>query len=98
MQANSTILPATSRLAARGGVVVKKELQPQELESVHLTEKEIRARYARVSHSTLWRWCVSGTFPKPVRVGPRRTFWRVQDVEAWAAGLEVAPAYKKVAK
>lgn len=60
-----------------------------------LTEREVRARYARVSHSTLWRWCATGVFPAPVRVGPRRTFWRIQDVEDWVANLPVAPAYRK---
>lgn len=41
-----------------------------------ITEREVRANFARVSHSTLWRWRRDGVFPKPIRVGPRRTFCR----------------------
>ena len=59
-----------------------------------LSEHEVRSTYALVSHSTLWRWCRIGIFPKPIRCGPRRIFWRRADVEAWAAALPTAPAYR----
>jgi len=66
------------------------------LDSIGLiTEREVRAHFARVSHSTLWRWCRGGIFPKPVRIGPRRTFWRLEDVQAWSAALPIAPTYNR---
>ena len=31
------------------------------------------------SSATLWRKVKAGTFPKPVKLGPRITAWRVED-------------------
>lgn len=36
-----------------------------------------------VSPATLWRWVRSGKFPKPMKVGPNTTAWRVADVRQW---------------
>lgn len=33
-----------------------------------------------VSKSTWWSGCASGRFPKPVKLGPRITVWRVEDI------------------
>ena len=77
---------------------MKKELQPEELGSgEHSTEKQIRRRFAPVSHSTLWRWCNADppSFPKPLRCGSRKIVWRLVDVEKWCESLEVAPAYRR---
>jgi prophage regulatory protein len=63
-----------------------------------LSEREILENFARVSHSTLWRWVRAGVFPPPIRIGPRRIFWKACDIEAWAATLPIAPAYRRVAK
>jgi predicted DNA-binding transcriptional regulator AlpA len=32
------------------------------------------------STATLWRKVKAGTFPKPVKLGPRITAWRVEDI------------------
>jgi prophage regulatory protein len=32
------------------------------------------------SSATLWRKVKAGTFPKPVKLGPRITAWRVEDI------------------
>jgi prophage regulatory protein len=32
------------------------------------------------SSATLWRMVKAGTFPKPVKLGPRITAWRVEDI------------------
>lgn len=37
---------------------------------------------------TVWRWVKAGTFPKPVRISPGVTAWRVEDVEAFRQALE----------
>jgi prophage regulatory protein len=34
------------------------------------------------SSATLWRKVKAGTFPKPVKLGPRITAWRVEDIHA----------------
>jgi prophage regulatory protein len=42
-----------------------------------------------VSPSTWWAGCKSGRYPKPVKLGPKITAWRVEDIrelirKAWA--------------
>ena len=34
------------------------------------------------SSATLWRKVKSGTFPQPVKLGPRITAWRVEDIRS----------------
>jgi len=36
-----------------------------------------------VSKSTWWDGVRSGRFPKPVKLGPRTTAWRVEDIRAF---------------
>ena len=38
-----------------------------------------------VSKSTWWNGCKSGKYPKPVKLGPRTTAWRVSDIRALIA-------------
>ena len=35
-----------------------------------------------VSKSTWWQGCRDGRFPKPVKLGPNTTAWRVEDIGA----------------
>jgi predicted DNA-binding transcriptional regulator AlpA len=35
-----------------------------------------------VSRSTWWDGCKTGRFPKPVKLGPRTTAWRAEDIAA----------------
>ena len=35
-----------------------------------------------VSKSTWWKGVSTGRFPKPVKLGPRTTAWRVEDIRA----------------
>ena len=49
---------------------------------------------APVSKSTLWNWVSSGRFPAPVKLGPRVTAWRVEDVRAWLAERAAATESK----
>ena len=35
-----------------------------------------------VGKSTWWAGCKTGRFPKPVKLGPRTTAWRVEDIAA----------------
>jgi hypothetical protein len=44
------------------------------------------------SKSTLWAKVKSGTFPAPVKLGPRITAWRVKDIRAeLERGGEISP-------
>lgn len=35
-----------------------------------------------ISKSSWWAGCRSGRYPKPVKLGPRTTVWRAEDIEA----------------
>lgn len=37
------------------------------------------------SAATLWRMVAAGTFPKPVKLSPGCTAWRVEDIREWMA-------------
>jgi len=39
-----------------------------------------------VSKSTWWNGVKSGRFPKPVKLGPRTTAWRAEDIRSLIAG------------
>lgn len=39
-----------------------------------------------VSKSTWWAGVKSGRYPKPVKLGPRITAWRVEDIRALIKG------------
>ena len=36
-----------------------------------------------VGRSTWWSWCASGRAPAPIKLGPRTTVWRVEDIRAF---------------
>lgn len=40
-----------------------------------------------VGKSTWWQGVRDGRFPKPVKLGPRTTAWRVEDIRALIARL-----------
>ena len=40
-----------------------------------------------VSKSTWWAGVRSGRFPKPVKLGPRTTAWKAEDIRALFGGL-----------
>jgi predicted DNA-binding transcriptional regulator AlpA len=35
-----------------------------------------------IGKSTWWKGCQTGRFPKPVKLGPRTTAWRAEDIAA----------------
>ena len=52
---------------------------------LYLTEEEFAARY-HFGRRTVQRWRSSGDGPPYCRLGARRIFYRVADIERWAAG------------
>lgn len=36
-----------------------------------------------IARSTWWKWCASGKAPAPIRLGPRTTVWRREEVLAF---------------
>ena len=50
------------------------------------------AAYLGVGVSTVWRWQREGILPPGVRLTPRCTVWRLEDIEALLAGRETPAA------
>jgi prophage regulatory protein len=36
-----------------------------------------------LGRSTIYRWIADGSFPAPVRLGPRAVAWRWSDLDRW---------------
>jgi predicted DNA-binding transcriptional regulator AlpA len=36
-----------------------------------------------ISSATIWRRVRDKTFPNPIKLGPRTTAWKAEDVRAW---------------
>lgn len=49
--------------------------------TIYLTDRQIGARY-NVHHLTPRRWT---DFPRPIRLTPGCTRWKLSDIEAWEA-------------
>lgn len=43
-----------------------------------------------ISKSTVWRWSgdPDNAFPKPIKLGPGTTVWKVEEIEEWEAANE----------
>lgn len=52
--------------------------------STYISDKQLAERYD-VSRATIWRWVHSRNFPKPTRLSPGCTRWKLSDAEAWEA-------------
>ena len=40
-----------------------------------------------VGRSSWWEGCRTGRYPKPVKIGPRTTVWRAEDIAAFIENL-----------
>lgn len=56
--------------------------------TIWLDVEDVATRF-KVTPSTIWRWTRDKTaaFPQPVRLTPRVTRWRLQDIEKFEAAL-----------
>ena len=60
-------------------------------ETGFIRAKALLAGVVPVARATLHRWVAEGRFPKPVKLGPGTTAWRVEDVRAWIAQRSADP-------
>ena len=44
--------------------------------------------FTGLGRSTIYKKLSDGTFPAPVRLGPRAVGWRLADIDAWLAAPE----------
>ncbi|HVY05206.1 MAG TPA: AlpA family phage regulatory protein [Burkholderiales bacterium] len=58
-----------------------------------IREPEFRARLGSMGRSTFWRRVKSDpTFPRPLKLGPQTTVWKLADAVAYCERLASAPA------
>lgn len=55
----------------------------------YASDKDLSIHFG-VSRPTIWRWVRNSDFPKPYRIGPAVTRWRMEDVRQWEQSREVA--------
>lgn len=48
----------------------------------YLSDSQLAQRY-NVSRATIWRWSSEGRIPKPVKLTPGCTRWRLADISKW---------------
>lgn len=52
-------------------------------DSALLRKRQLLGGLVPFSSATLWRRVADGTFPRPIKLEPRITVWRVGDIRAW---------------
>ncbi|HSH84969.1 MAG TPA: helix-turn-helix domain-containing protein [Guyparkeria sp.] len=64
-------------------------MTPSEIWSVtmYLSDKQVAERYA-VSRPTVWRWTAEGKLPKPIRLSPGCTRWRLDMLQGFEKNLQ----------
>ena len=55
-------------------------------ENLYLTVAQVAKRFG-ISADTVWRWTRDGEFPKPWRMGPNTTRWKLSEVLDFEAKL-----------
>ena len=51
----------------------------------YISDIQLAARYG-VHRTTPWRWLTyDNNFPKPVKLSPQCTRWKLSEIEAWEA-------------
>jgi predicted DNA-binding transcriptional regulator AlpA len=53
---------------------------------LYLKDTQLAERFG-VDRVTIWKWVKRGGFPKPVKLSPGCTRWRMADIEAWEAKI-----------
>ena len=59
---------------------------------IYLSDRQLGARF-NVHHLTPRRWVnADPTFPKPIRLTPGCTRWKLSDIEAWERAKATQPS------
>lgn len=52
-------------------------------QSIYIPDVTVAKQFG-VSRATIWRWVQNGAFPKPVKLSPGCSRWKIEDVQKWA--------------
>lgn len=53
----------------------------------YFSDLNLSDRYGK-SRATIWRWVHDYNFPKPIKLSPGCTRWKLSDIEKWEAERE----------
>lgn len=56
-------------------------------QSIYISDTQAAARFS-VSRATIWRWTQHGKFPKPFKLSPGCSRWKLSDIENWEVNKE----------
>jgi len=62
----------------------QKQIEPSVKRLLRL--KEVLPRF-NISRSSFLEGCRTGRFPQPIKIGPRTTVWKSEDIDAFIDGL-----------
>lgn len=88
---SQTVIPSGHPLADCSGLAVHTAVEPlPETGFLRLPQiighpKSGRPPVIPVSKSSWWAGVAAGKYPKPIKLGPRTTAWRVEDIRALIA-------------
>ncbi len=52
-------------------------------QSIYIPDTQVANQFG-VSRATIWRWVQNGNFPKPIKLSPGCSRWKIEDVQKWA--------------
>lgn len=52
-------------------------------QSIYIPDVQV-ANHFGVSRATVWRWVQNGSFPKPIKLSPGCSRWKIEDIKKWA--------------
>ena len=52
-------------------------------QSIYISDIQVAKQFG-VSRATIWRWVQNSAFPKPVKLSPGCSRWKIEDVQKWA--------------
>lgn len=56
----------------------------------YISDSQLAARYG-VHRATIWRWSnTNPAFPKPVKLSPQCSRWKLTEIETWEARRPVS--------
>lgn len=77
--------PTTQAAMARPAAASLSPIHASTLPQVGFLRQAQVLQFIPISKSTLWRHVQTRTFPEPVKLSPRVTVWRVEDIRQWIA-------------
>ena len=61
-------------------------MEPHDIPTTgYLRQSQLVGPILPIGATTLWRWVKEGKFPQPIKLSPRVTAWRAEDVRDWMA-------------